>query len=526
MPSQKQPKDPATTQSVVAGLGPANPSFRAALEGLRGLYRRMEDSPALQLRTTQWRRYLALVYGEETGDPELFLKHTYLALVARLLAAVSLGVAATLSDRELSEIVTGEYFQDRHGLVNFVEEDFFTWPLLEPSHQDGLALLRSLLNTLETSDFSQVKEDVLKELYPDLVDPSDRHDLGGYCTPGWLAEMVLRDELHLPEDPHRSLLDPSCGSGTFLFTAIRLMREALAKEDMAPADILQHILDNVVGMDAHPLAVTIARTNYLLALGDLLRSDRGEITVPVYLADSIKLPETTAASTFAIEAEPTIFLHVPHALAMNPEGFDYLLPRMKNKYGSRSYLRDSRQEAHDRVMLSFHNFLLARGNWRKPFYLSPEDAEVMEQTQLVLLDLMAKDKGTLWFFILRNALRPVYLREQQFDIVVGNPPWLALDAIRDAEQQRWAMKMLEQYGLSKSATSDKATMADLFFARAADLYLNHGGRIAFVMPRSAISQKQQAVQNTQLSLQKVIDPKDASVLSNIPACVGVAQKSG
>jgi hypothetical protein len=40
----------------------------------------------------------------------------------------------------------------------------------------------------------------------------------------------------------------------------------------------------------NPLAVISARTNYLLAIGDLLPYRRGEVDIPVYLADSILTP--------------------------------------------------------------------------------------------------------------------------------------------------------------------------------------------------------------------------------------------
>ncbi len=49
---------------------------------------------------------------------------------------------------------------------------------------------------------------------------------------------------------------------------------------------------NVVGFDLNPLAVISARTNYLLALGDLLQHRSGEISIPVYLADSILTPQS------------------------------------------------------------------------------------------------------------------------------------------------------------------------------------------------------------------------------------------
>ena len=528
----------ATASSIVAGLGPASATFRTASGALSRLYRRLQDSPALQLRVGQWRRYLALVYGEETGDEDLFLRHTYLATVARLLASLRLGTGALPSRNDLELIIRGDYFEDRVALANFIEEDFFTWFLIEPARQEGLDLAWRLLNTLQTYDFSQVREDVLKELYQGLVDPEASHDLGEYCTPDWLAELMLRDELRLSQDPRRSLLDPACGSGTFLFIAVRLMREALEREDMAPSDIL----DNVVGMDVHPLAVTIARTNYLLALGDLLQAPRGVVTVPVYLADSIKLPPTTGAigekGSYPIEAERNVFLQVPASLAMNPQGLDYLLPFMKNKYG-RPMLQALTPQAEERAWSSFHQFLVAPGNRRKPFALDEADAETMMQTRRVLVTLMKEGKDTLWFFILRNALRPRYLEGKKFDLVVGNPPWLSFQRYsRSPRYQQWLRsQVLDEYKIQERGRPHLITqmeLATLFFVRTSDLYLKGSGTIAFVMPRSVMVAQQHARFTSMswakkggtltLDLRRVLDLEGITPLFNVPACVLVAQE--
>jgi len=51
--------------------------------------------------------------------------------------------------------------------------------------------------------------------------------------------------------------------------------------------LLRYVLDNVVGFDLNPLAVLTARTNYLLAVADLLAYSTGTVEIPIYLADSI-----------------------------------------------------------------------------------------------------------------------------------------------------------------------------------------------------------------------------------------------
>jgi len=130
-----------------------------------------------------------------------------------------------------------------------------------------------------------VSEDVLKSLYQELVDPETRHDLGEVYTPDWLAHRIVNKLLD--ENPRGALLDPTCGSGTFLYLSIREKRARLRDS----AETLRHILDAVCGADIHPLAVIVAKTNYILALGDLLKKRRGEVTIPIFLADTIKLPQ-------------------------------------------------------------------------------------------------------------------------------------------------------------------------------------------------------------------------------------------
>ena len=61
-------------------------------------------------------------------------------------------------------------------------------------------------------------------------------------------------------------------------------------------ELCQKILNNVIGFDLNPLAVISARTNYMMAIADLLKYKKGEITIPIYLCDSIKCRENHCPS--------------------------------------------------------------------------------------------------------------------------------------------------------------------------------------------------------------------------------------
>lgn len=60
-----------------------------------------------------------------------------------------------------------------------------------------------------------MEHDVLKALYESVISAEQRKDLGEYCTPDWLAERVVQEVVTDPAN--QRVLDPACGSGTFLF---------------------------------------------------------------------------------------------------------------------------------------------------------------------------------------------------------------------------------------------------------------------------------------------------------------------
>ena len=152
--------------------------------------------------------------------------------------------------------------------------------------------------------------DVFKSLYQNLFPRSLRHQLGEYYTPDWLARHVL-DQVGYDGDPAKRLLDPACGSGTFLVMALRRWRRAESRQwavgsgqssvhhsafsihhspSLSPLPSPLSPPFPIVGFDLNPLAVLTARANYLLAVADLL-PEQGQVElpveIPVYLCDSI-----------------------------------------------------------------------------------------------------------------------------------------------------------------------------------------------------------------------------------------------
>ncbi len=295
---------------------------------------------------------LAACYGlaaDELNPAELlFALHTYYALLVKLLTwqvtAAAYGksgnpvlasqesgqFAFQLDDRlqsEIQRLESGSLFRELN-VVDPFQGNLFAW-YADAWHEGMAELVREAAVLLDHYDVHSLLRDpaaggdLLKVLYEELFPGSVRHALGEYYTPDWLAEHLL-DEVGYSGDPRARLLDPACGSGTFLVAAIRRVRNAAAGPKKGPGFICPNgpegashklnlvpfsalcrtILSGVVGLDLNPLAVMAARANYLIAIADLLpHAGRVEVPVeiPVYLYDSILgeglNPEQSAVSS-------------------------------------------------------------------------------------------------------------------------------------------------------------------------------------------------------------------------------------
>ena len=214
-----------TSGRIVFDFGPRSHAFQTTGNALLALWRRICTQSEFAVVYDQWEKYLLIVYGSKVAADELFTRHTYLATLAKVMAWRRLTGAKELPDPEqVRDLIEGGLFA-KQGIENFIEEDFFSWLARGEALDEGVRMVRGLFSLMQKYDLSRLSEDVLKSLYQGLVDPETRHDLGEYYTPDWLAHEVVNDLLDAK--PDAKLMDPTCGSGTFLYLAVREKRERL-----------------------------------------------------------------------------------------------------------------------------------------------------------------------------------------------------------------------------------------------------------------------------------------------------------
>jgi hypothetical protein len=512
-----------TSERIVKDFGPRSHVFHVAKDALLACWRRVHDHRDFGVLYEAWDKYLRIVYGSSLGDFELFVRHTYLATLAKLMVWARLSPRAEPpGDGETVAVLKGSYFKEQLGIENFLEEDFFSWVARPEAESTAVEIAHMLLTLLRNYDLGEISEDVLKSLYEGLVDPATRHDLGEYYTPDWLAHRIVRKLLE--PNPKASVLDPACGSGTFLYIAIREKRRLLRNS----AWTAKHILSDVVGMDIHPLACIIAKANYVLALGDLMARRKGRIAIPVYLSNSIRPPELELerglwqqVACYRTEIDGRK-VHIPelliHDSARYNEGID-----AARDYAFHTKGKKADSEVFERYLKTTHPGLLDDDRAVLVLYSVAE----------TLKEMIDAGRDTIWACVLKNIYKPLFLR-QRFDLVVGNPPWLSYRYVERSDYQRFVKESATGvYGLLKGRGElvTHLELGTLFLVRAADLYLKKRGTVAFVLPKSIFSADQHdalrrgKVRQVSLRATELWDLEDVTPLFRISAGVYFGRKS-
>jgi len=504
-----------TPENLVRDFGENTVVSRLAVPALYNALR-TSDNPKVHILFHQWQRLFSEICGYEEGSTRLdlaklaksyglkdeaisglhlfFAIHTYYATFIKLLAVqiahyylvpkIGTGLAQVASSDTqrlrayLQKMERGGVFTD-FGIKNFLEGDFFGWylddwnPVLEEAVR---RIIGDLANySLVTLDVDpEETRDLLKQLYQNLMPKKLRHDLGEYYTPDWLAERLL-NQLGVDGDPRKRLLDPACGSGTFLVLTIKRIRQYADEKMLPPADVLDKVLNNVVGFDLNPLAVISARTNYLLALGDLLPYRRGEISIPVYLADSIMTP-TTGTDLFT-----------QHAYSFNTAVGKFSVPRALVDARYIDPLADLLEESVS-VGLAPDRFR-ARLLQTFPLDAAQDDAQVNVAVGLYeqLLELDRKQINGIWARIIKNAFAPLF--QGRFDYVAGNPPWVNWANLPDEYRQEIA-PLWQEYdlfphtGLRARLGSAMDDISILMLYVAVDKFLKSTGKLGFVITQT------------------------------------------
>lgn len=280
---------------------------------------------------------------EKTKIVEVFCRETAYVLVGRMLfirmcedkdilepslSGKRLAEFLRFYERRKENVYLRAFYDSREEIKKYYshlhELGFFDWWWISPEkrgllgynderEQDRLEedlnyQIKTCLRRLNRFDFAEVNRDILGDVYQGYLPPDERKRLGEFYTPKEVIEYILDAVGYKPENEIRGkkILDPACGSGSFLVEATQRLVERYRRIgfNLKNSDDARQIIDGCVssiyGLDIHPFACFIAEMNMLFQLVDLydaVRQKDRDFELPrlnIYRTNSLTFAGETA----------------------------------------------------------------------------------------------------------------------------------------------------------------------------------------------------------------------------------------
>lgn len=344
----------------------------------------------------------------------LFALNTYIALVAKLVAALSLPNASqNLMDpgvpvrQKIQSLESGQLFRNA-GVSNMLIGDFFSWysDSDDPNWSNFESGIEALIATLSSISFDVTQKDpnttrdLFKGLYQTFVPSALRHALGEYYTPDWLAAHAL--DL-IGWSPGENLLDPTCGTGTFILEALRRRLTANDNRFRTPHDLLS----GLYGIDLNPLAVLAARASLVVFLSRYLDPLK-PVRLPIFLADAINTASVDGpiCQHTILTEKGAVSFGIPKSLVVNEQFYDVMM-RIRE-------LIEASFEPDAITSTVCDEFRLS--------YLSEYERSILLDTITTLANLHRMGWDSIWTAILADRFAAAVIPRVRY--IAGNPPWV------------------------------------------------------------------------------------------------------
>ena len=407
----------------------------------------------------------------------MFLKLLIYSFLAQLVSPTfTFSEKDSLSKPDIDRLFDGELNKYESLVNNFFESHFLEWFTYTASDNNfDTNVVNDILKTVNRFDLStyilkpEEIQDILQEVYMELIPAEMRHLMGEYFSPDWIVEHAL-DMVGYDGDIKKTLIDPTAGSGSFLTHAIK--RVVARRGGKLTRDDIDLVVHNIIGFDINPISVISAKANYILALFSFCEDEvfdnfADPVDIPIYIADSILSPVV-----YTEESELTL------SIDTSVGKFD--IPKFSEYEKASEFLKILSKNIDDKC--SFEKFW----NRVEGKLIDSEYKKVVSTLFDRLYTLHRAGNDSFWPIILRNSFAPILIGNK-FDFVVGNPPWIAWKSMSKSYREG-TLEIWKSYGIFEKNAYDKKTTHDDFGMAvtyvAVDKYLKNGGNMAFLLPAS------------------------------------------
>ncbi|MFH1749693.1 MAG: N-6 DNA methylase [bacterium] len=444
---------------------------------ISSLFNAIQKNKSYQQYYLNWKKVFIFLHGEldsqrkintvkikEKYDVEIvqkedlfvfaFALEIYYSVLLKLIAYRKLNGEAP-SDTLMANIISGNYFLNKH-LLNYSSPNYYNFVGEIDEIQQHLI---DLLEIIHSNPKIENDFDFIKIIYEALFPKELRHSMGEFYTPDWLAEFTINNLIKGDNSPRdRLYLDPTCGSGTFLFC---LMRIFINHQDK--------LRNQIFGIDINPLAILAAKTNFILFLR---QSPNEDILLPFFNTDLIKHPK--------YENEKSTLFDI------NNDQYSITIQQTK-------------------IIIPIKNYKLADVvSLHKAFTRNDKSALPSSLTE-IFRQIKGLTNNQRLEFLDRFAL--IALRN--IDYIVGNPPWVNWEYLpknykKETEKVWQYYELFDYKGLNSIFI--KEDISSLITYVAVDNHLKEGGKTGFILKESLFKSSKQGAGFRKFFLPKTKTP--------------------
>lgn len=386
--------------------------------------------------------------SESESANHLFINHSFLVILARLV------VKSITEQNETLEDILG------NGYVSWILES-----------ERGKRCVEQFFDDIDDFDWIETPKDVMRRLYEDTIEKPQRKLYGEYYTPDWLAkylvDKVLDDnwmDMSVPQALISNsdlsgigVLDPTCGSGAFLFYAARKIVDYIeSKHKVSKTRASDAAARLVHGIDIHPVAVEFSKVTLLRALKTSPRD--GMSALKIFQGDALQIDWggdglIVDENIFQINSSKGKSIEIPKSFAMHEE------------FGTR--VDDWANQAVAGEKLS--DWILSG--------LPKNDQKMLLKSHDKLTQICKEEGNGIWAWYIRNTISPRLLSQKKIDRIVANPPWVRMSEIQVEKRKKnlseWAIKeSIWPEGKARTGFD----IAALCIIRCGSLFLRAAGR--------------------------------------------------
>ena len=415
-------------------------------------------------------------------------------------------------------------------------------------------------------DFAEIEGDPLGDLYQRYFDPETRQALGEFYTPQPVIDYIMDGVEYDVGVSEERLIDPSCGSGTFLVEAVNRYLDDVRRYNDDP-DWSEHLTElcttpHIVGLDIHPFAVLMAQIRFMVAILPEYREAKQETEnftirrLPIFRTDSLRNEreltgidlgddgQTQMTLDSITEDSQDVKIPVPLPIEVDEDEVadseledGFLVQRVRMpKYDTAKVNAGVRNfgeyYAALQGVLDVVKFHMQESWWEYGGgleegihrYTTREYEGVEEFFEPYVNDILATVRylqedhgdGRLFKMFEDTVLALVVKNYMDYDYVVGNPPYVRVQNLPDRQKE-----YLDQLYDSAIGNYD---LYCLFTERGIDL-LDDGGRLGYIVPNQFMHTDYGAGMRAEIlertSIEEMYDFRNSGVFEDAMNCPAI-----